>query len=91
MSTTPAFHPGEVNPLICDDPVDTVFRAACALKYLARVAEDRADHERLVEQHVVCGFDPLTADQAAGQQLVLLCVASALDSIVNRNRKWGEA
>ena len=71
--------PNKLNPLVCDTLADTAYLAACALKYLARAAEDRADHERLVERQVACGLDPLTADQALGNHLLLRCIAAALD------------
>ena len=71
--------PNKLNPLVCDTLADTAYLAACAIKFLARAAEDRADHERLVERQAACGLDPLTADQAFGQHLLLQCIAAALD------------
>ena len=38
--------PNKLNPLVCDTLADTAYLAACALKYLARAAEDRADMVR---------------------------------------------
>ena len=82
--------PHKLNPLICDTLADTAHLAACALKYLARAAEDRADHERLVERHVACGLDPLTADQALGNHLLLQCIAAALDHATGQTDEEGE-
>ena len=61
--------PSTLNPLICEAPVDTAYMVSCVVKFLARTAEDRAhDHA-----------DPLTAHESFGQQLILNCVAAALD------------
>ncbi|HAF53891.1 MAG TPA: hypothetical protein DCL01_01410 [Thauera sp.] len=55
--------------MICDRCVDTLFMASCAVKFLARTAEDRT-HE---------GTAPLTPSESAGEQFMLNCIAAALD------------
>ncbi len=61
--------PHNLNPLICDNPADTSYLASCVVKFLARAAEDRA-HDAV---------DPLTSNESLGHQLILQCVAAALD------------
>ncbi len=61
--------PTDLNPLICDAAVDTLFTASCAVKFLARAAEDRT--------HEATG--PLTPSESAGEGLILNCIAAALD------------
>ncbi|ENO78852.1 hypothetical protein [Thauera sp. 63] len=61
--------PTDLNPLICDAVADTLFTASCAVKFLARAAEDRT-HE---------GTDSLSSSESAGEAFILNCIAAALD------------
>lgn len=61
--------PTDLNPLICDAVADTLFTVSCAVKFLARAAEDRT-HE---------GTDALSASESAGEAFILNCIAAALD------------
>lgn len=61
--------PTILNPLICDTVADTMFTTSCAVKFLARAAEDRTRGD----------IDPLTQRESAGEQFILNCIAAALD------------
>ncbi len=74
--------PTDLNPLICDRCVDTLFMASCAVKFLARTAEDRT-HEATA---------PLTPMESAGEHIILNCIATALDYAQGQcDVKGGEA
>jgi len=61
--------PTDLNPLICDTVADTLFTASCAVKFLARAAEDRSRGD----------IDPYTPGESLGEQFILNCIAAALD------------
>lgn len=61
--------PTDLNPLICDAVADTLFTASCAVKFLARAAEDRTRE----------GTDALSSSESAGEAFILNCIAAALD------------
>lgn len=71
--------PADLNPLICDALVDTLFTASCAVRFLARAAEDRTH---------VCTAQ-LTRRESAGEAFIMHCIAAALDYAEGQQRAGG--